>query len=107
MAKVHSTTAVIPIESSNGEINEESNCSDIDLKKETLTVERERLFAEFKAENRMKRFKDIVTNSTAENFSITPILFIFIYLIVSLVVILPVACIPFHNVIREPQYWYD
>ena len=107
MAKVHSTTAVIPIESSNGEINEESNCSDIDLKKETLTVERERLFAEFKAENRMKRFKDIVTNSTAENFSITPILFIFIYLIVSLVVILPVACIPFHNVIREPQYWYE
>ena len=107
MAKVHSTTAVIPIESSNGEINEESNCSDIDLKKETLTVERERLFAEFKAENRMKRFKDIVTNSTAENFSITPILFIFIYLIVSLVVTLPVACIPFHNVIREPQYWYE
>ena len=44
MAKVHSTTAVIPIESSDGEINKESNCCDIDLRKETLTIERERSF---------------------------------------------------------------
>ena len=57
MAKVHSTTVVIPIESSNVQMDDDPNCCNIELRNETPTVEKERSLAEIRAAKRMKKFK--------------------------------------------------
>ena len=104
MIEMRTNTQIGPISSSDSQLDDQSKETH-DLP--TIAIESERRKAELQATKRMKIFTDIILGVHGENLSLKNMFYPFCYLIITLTLTLPVSAIPFHNLIENPQYFYE
>ena len=107
MTTIHVITPVSDFSERHVESPQENISTEINTDSSTIILESERRRAERRESTRKEKFTNILLGRSVNKISLKYIFLEFGYLLVALISIVPFTLVPAHNLVQNPEYFYE